>query len=122
MPRILVVDDNRIGRMLVTGVLDALGSKGMELVQCASSEEAWTMLSTTSVDMVITDLHMGGMSGLQLIQHARKAGYHMPIVAVTMETSPDLLKKLVDAGATFVLKKPCTPQDLQKALELVKTS
>ncbi len=119
MTRILVVDDNRIGRMLVTGVLDATGVQGLELVQASSSEEAWNVLVTSSVDMLITDLHMGGMSGIELIRKVRKAGYEFPVVAVTMETSPDLLQKLVDAGATFVLKKPCSPQDLRQALALV---
>jgi CheY-like chemotaxis protein len=119
MHRILIVDDSPIGRLLVSGVLEATGVGDLKTIEAASGEEAWMFLQGQSVDMVITDLYMKDMSGLQLIQKMRKAGFDIPIVAVTMERSPELLAKLSQAGATSVLSKPCSPADLRDALRFV---
>ena len=119
MTRVLIVDDNPLGRLLVAGVLEGSGRPDLQIVQAASGEEALAELAKQAPDILFTDLHMQDMNGLQLIEQARKAGFHKPIVAVTMEESPDLLGKLVAAGATLVLKKGGSPLKLREALELV---
>jgi two-component system chemotaxis response regulator CheY len=119
MPKILVVDDNSLGRMLVTGVLQATKMPGLEILQASNAVEAAMLLDRNVIDLLFTDLHMNDVSGLQLIQKLRKAGFTQPIVVVTMEESPELLKKVLDAGATMVLSKRAPPAELQKALELV---
>ena len=119
MTRVLIVDDNPLGRMLVAGVLEGSGRPDLSIVQVASGEEALADMGKVVPDILFTDLHMQDMSGLQLIERARQAGFGMPIVAVTMEESPDLLQKLVSAGATRVLSKGCSPRQIREALELV---
>ena len=119
MPKILVVDDNSLGRMLVTGVLQATKLPGLEILQASNAVEAAMILDRNTIDLLFTDLHMNDVSGLQLVQKLRKAGFSLPIVVVTMEESPELLKKVLDAGATMVLSKRAPPAELQKALELV---
>ncbi len=119
MPKILVVDDNSLGRMLVTGVLQATKLPDLEILQASNAVEAAMLLDRNTIDLLFTDLHMNDVSGLQLILKLRKAGFSLPIVVVTMEESPELLKKVLDAGATMVLSKRAPPAELQKALELV---
>ena len=121
MPKILVVDDNPIGRMLVAGVLQATRTPGLEILTATTALEAAIMLDRNSIDMLFTDLHMGDVNGIQLVLKLRKTGHTMPIVVVTMEESPEILKKVLDAGATMVLSKRAGPGELQKALELVTT-
>jgi CheY-like chemotaxis protein len=119
MARILVVDDNAVGRMLVTGVLAASKTPGLEIMQAANAAEAAVVLDRFAIDLLFTDLHMNDMNGLQLITRLRRSGYSLPIVVVTMEESPEMLKKLLDAGATMVLSKRAPAVELQKTLELV---
>jgi DNA-binding NarL/FixJ family response regulator len=120
MAKILIVDDNPIGRMLVAGVLQATRTPGMEILVASTAVEAAVILDRNSIDMLFTDLHMNDVTGLQLIVKLRKSGFTLPIVVVTMEESPEMLKKVLDAGATLVLSKRAKPAELQQALELVK--
>ena len=122
MSRILIVDDNPLGLMLVSGVMMATKLEGLEVLSARNAIDALTILERNEVDMLFTDLHMTEMSGLQLIQRLRKNGNTMPIVVVTMEESPEMLKRVLDAGATMVMSKRSKPADLQKALELVGKS
>ena len=119
MPKILVVDDNAVGRLLVSGVLSATKTPGLEILQAGNAVEAAIILDRFAIDLLFTDLHMNDVSGLQLIQKLRKSGFTLPIVVVTMEESPELLKKVLDAGASMVLSKRAPPAQLQKALELI---
>ncbi len=119
MPKILIVDDNPIGRMLVAGVLQATKTPGLEILVASTAVEAAVLLDRNPIDMLFTDLHMNDVSGLQLVQKLRKNGFTLPIVVVTMEESPEVLKKVLDAGATMVLSKRASPAELVKALELV---
>jgi len=119
MPKILVVDDNPIGRMLVAGVLQGTRTPGLEILVASTAVEAAVMLDRNTIDMLFTDLHMNDVTGLQLIQKLRKNGFTLPIVVVTMEESPEILKKVLDAGATMVLSKRAPPAELKKALELI---
>ena len=121
MARILIVDDNAVGRMLVTGVLAASKTPGLEIMQAANAAEAAVILDRFAIDLLFTDLHMNDVSGLQLIVRLRKSGYSLPIVVVTMEESPEVLKKVLDAGATMVLSKHAPAAELQKTLALVGT-
>jgi two-component system chemotaxis response regulator CheY len=118
MSRILIVDDNPLGLMLVSGVMMATKLEGLEVLSARNAIDALNILDRNEVDMLFTDLHMTEMSGLQLIQRLRKNGNTMPIVVVTMEESPEMLKRVLDAGATMVMSKRSKPADLQKALEL----
>ena len=121
MARILIVDDNAVGRMLVTGVLAASKTPGLEIMQAANAAEAAVILDRFAIDLLFTDLHMNDVSGLQLIVRLRKSGYSLPIVVVTMEESPEMLKKVMDAGATMVVSKHAPPAELQQTLTLVGT-
>lgn len=118
MTKVLVVDDNSLGRMLVSGVLAAAKVPGLEILQARDAVEAAIAIERHPIDLLFTDMHMNEVSGLQLILRLRKAGHTLPIVVVTMEESPEVLKKLLDAGATMVISKRAPPSELQKALEL----
>ena len=119
MARILIVDDNAVGRMLVSGVLGATKTPGLEIMQAANAAEAKVILERFAIDLLVTDLHMNDVGGLQLIQRLRRSGFSLPIVVVTMEESPDMLKKVLEAGASMVLSKRAPASELQKALALM---
>jgi DNA-binding NarL/FixJ family response regulator len=119
MGRILIVDDNAVGRMLVSGVLAATKTPGLEIMQAANAAEAAVILERFAIELLVTDLHMNDVGGLQLIKRLRRGGYSLPIVVVTMEESPEVLRKVLEAGASMVLSKRAPASELQKALGLI---
>ncbi|MHB2169724.1 response regulator [Alsobacter sp. R-9] len=117
--KVLVVDDQKSMRGLVRF---ALLQMGMETVDGAESgEEAIKKLTQVRYDLVITDLHMGGISGLGLLkairQHPVLRG--TPVIMATSETSSDTVRQAKTAGVDAFILKPVEPNALQQRVKTV---
>src|SRR5262245_43849440 len=78
--RILAVDDDNTTRHFYKVVLDEAGYR----VDCAADgDQAWVELQERSYDLLLTDHHMPGLTGLELAARARHAGADLPIVVCT---------------------------------------
>src|SRR5437773_8586053 len=110
MPTVLVVDDAAVDRKLVGGLL-AKGS-GFEVQFAASGEEALERLPAIAPALVITDLVMPGMSGLELV--ARLVGSHpeIPVILMTGKGSEEVAVKALKAGAASYVPKGALHQHL----------
>ena len=103
MANILVVDDSAVDLRLIEGLLQ--GQPGWE-VQCAQSgEEALAQIEDTVPDVVVTDLQMPGMDGLELVEavHARHPG--VPVVLMTAYGSEALAVRALAQGAASYVPK-----------------
>jgi two-component system chemotaxis response regulator CheY len=113
---ILIVDDSASMRQLVSFAIKDAGYGVMEAV---NGKDALTKASGAKMDMVITDLNMPEMDGIELIKQLRgKAGYKFtPIVMLTTESQEE--KKIAgkQAGASGWIVKPFNPEQL---VEVVK--
>ena len=117
--KVLVVDDQKSMRGLVRF---ALLQMGLETVDGAESgEEAIKKLSTTRYDLVITDLHMGGISGLGLLKAIRSHPVlrGTPVIMATSETSSDTVRQAKTAGVDAFILKPVEPNALQQRVKSV---
>jgi len=103
--KILVVDDDRTTRKIL-GLY--LKSKGFEVAYAENGIEAMEKLGTEKVNLVMTDLNMPYMDGLELTRNLRRdsALQHIPILVVTTEADPEEKAKAYDAGANGYLVKP----------------
>ena len=110
--RVLVVDDQQFQ-------VDLLGSQlshaGYEVTGCYCGEEAVTMLKTLPVDMVITDMEMGVMSGEDVLEFVRKEIGSLPVIL--MSGNPDNLEK---NGFDGYLAKPFSMQELLTVVERLR--
>lgn len=115
---ILVVDDSETVRQVLQLTLT---NAGFDVVEAEDGLEALDKLAHNSVDMMITDLNMPNMDGLDLIKKVREDGAHRftPIVMLTTESSEE--KKLAGrkAGASGWIVKPFKPEQLLKVVKLV---
>lgn len=87
---VLVVDDEPVNRLVLARMLEHLGAEPSE---AASGAEALAMLAVRAFDVVLLDIHMPLMGGLQVIERLRAASgpnQHVPVVAVTGDTTQDL--------------------------------
>jgi DNA-binding NtrC family response regulator len=103
MPTILIIEDeSKMRRLLELN----LGEDGFKTLSAADAETGLKMLSSESVDLVLTDLKLPGMSGLELLQAVKRQNAALPVVVMTafgsVETAVDAMK----AGATDYILKP----------------
>ena len=106
--RVLCVDDEALIRMMVADCIDDLG---LNAVEAACGEEALEKLDQTDVDLLITDIRMGGISGWEVARRARAKRPYLPIIYISGFPSEG---KALD-GAIY-LSKPFRPRDLQDAV------
>ena len=113
--RILVVDDDEATRELLR---DYLGDAGYDVVVAVDGRQACRALSTFHVDLVVTDLEMPVMDGLELIRWVRGAWPACPIVLVTGRTDRELQLCRFGRRAGFeCMTKPIDVEQLGRAIQ-----
>jgi len=117
-PAIMVVDDSPAIRKMMGF---SLSEANYRVVEASNGEEALAMFDRENVSMVITDLNMPKMDGLQLIRELRggRASRFLPIVLLTGESEQESRQRGKDAGASAWLNKPFKPQQLLQMVRLV---
>ena len=116
--RILVVDDDPSLRRVLQAQLE---QEGYEVAVAASVQQTLSVLELRSVDLVITDLKMPGISGLELLKHARSQYPQTIVIVLTAFGTVDTAVEAMKAGAYDYLTKPVHPDELlmivRRALE-----
>jgi signal transduction histidine kinase len=113
--RVLAVDDNEINRLVVEGLLRDLGCAP---VLAASGMDALAAVATATFDVVLMDISMPEMDGVETLRALRKLYPNMtaPVIAVTANVLPDLIKSYLDEGFAGHLGKPIKQDELRMAL------
>ena len=114
--QILVVDDSRTMRMLVTRTLRQAGFGGHDIVEAGDGLEALEVIRSVGADIVLCDWNMPRMSGLELLQTLRSHGDTRPFGFVTSEGTPAMREIAAKEGAHFVITKPFTAEVFQAVL------
>lgn len=116
--RVLTVDDSRT----MLAMLDhALSGAGFEVLQAEDGQQGLDVLKTEDVDVVITDINMPVMDGINFIRNVRATGRHqsLPILILTTETSADKRAEGRAAGGTGWIVKPFDPEKLISVIHRV---
>jgi two-component system, chemotaxis family, chemotaxis protein CheY len=111
MPTVLTVDDSPSIRHVVKTVL---GGAGYTVIEASDGAEGLAKAKSTPVNMVITDLNMPVMNGLELIRNLRTLPSitGIPIVFLTTESNDGVKQQAKAAGATGWITKPFKPEQL----------
>lgn len=115
---VLIVDDNDINCRLLAALLESFGMS-CEIVR--SGEEALAHAQIDGFDVILLDLNMPGLSGLETAEELlrRVPGRRLPLVAVTASLEAVGEQRLTDAGFLDVVTKPLSPAVLYQALERI---
>jgi two-component system chemotaxis response regulator CheY len=119
MPKVaLVVDDSSMVRQMVA---HTLARAGFSVIEGSNGQDALTKLGTASVALIVTDLNMPVMDGLELIRRVRSNPLYRstPILMLTTETLDARKKEGKAAGATGWLTKPFNPDQLLQVVAKV---
>ncbi len=118
--RILVVDDEKnqrdILQMILSGERDAEGAPLYQISTASSGQEAVRSFKNENFDLVLTDLKMAGMDGLQLLNELAQLDSSTPVILMTAHGSVDTVKEALRGGAFDYLEKPL---DRSKLLETI---
>jgi len=112
--RILVIDDEEVIRLLVVEILETVGHK---VTGAESAERALKLLEHDDFDLVVSDVVMPGLSGLELLELVRARYASLPVVLVTGAGTYDTLSQALTRGAAGLVTKPFAHTDLQSAVE-----
>jgi CheY-like chemotaxis protein len=118
--KILIVEDDVFSRGAMEKILE---SHNYETSSCATAEEAVLKLQEESFGILITDLHLGGMDGLELIKEARRIYPQIPSILVTGLASDEIRLKAKEEGVNGFFPKPIEWGELIGLLDvLTKTA
>lgn len=116
MKKVLIVDDSATVRQQVGG---ALRQAGFEVVEAVDGQNgAETIESTSDIALVVCDVNMPRMNGMQMLERVKGGGKHpnLPIVMLTTESRPDLIQQAKSLGAKGWIIKPFKADLLVKAV------
>jgi FixJ family two-component response regulator len=111
---IAVIDDDESFRV---ALVESLSSLGYGSSGYASAEDYVRVIGSNSFNCVVSDIHMPGMSGLDLMKHLAARGSTTPFVLITARSDANLEAKAVAAGAVCLLRKPFAINDLIGCIE-----
>lgn len=111
--RILLVEDDAAVAGLLTKYLS---QRGYHVTQAADAELALEKYQAGEYDIVVTDVHLPGASGLQLAERLRELSPMQPVVLVTGDRDEIVAKAALDVGATAYLLKPFETSEFEAAV------
>lgn len=116
MKRILVADDSLATRALIAAALADL--KDIQVERAATGVEAIKLLSTTSIDLVLTDIHMPEINGLELVRFIKsdRRLRSIPIIVISTEAAEDDRRRALALGADDYLPKPFAAPQLRHTI------
>jgi excisionase family DNA binding protein len=113
---VLVVDDEKAVRDVI---VTALESRQRSVLAAASGEEALEIAKRAPVDLVLLDLSMPGMSGVDTFRELQALRPGLPVVIVTGYPDSDLMARALEIGPFTMIAKPVDLQQIQKAVERI---
>mgnify|MGYP000748198787 CR=1 FL=1 len=118
MATILAVDDSASMRQMVTFTLKGAG---FDVIEAADGKQAFDKAQTTAVDLVLSDVNMPVMDGIELVRNLRTLPDYKftPILMLTTESAGDKKVQGKQAGATGWLVKPFNPEQLLATIKKV---
>jgi signal transduction histidine kinase/CheY-like chemotaxis protein len=113
--KILVVEDNKINQMITKKILNKM-DLNCDVID--NGEDAVDMVKETSYDVVLMDIHMPGISGLEATKRIRSFDKELTIFALTAVTLEDKMQEFDEAGFDDIISKPFKQDDFEKKLYL----
>jgi two-component system chemotaxis response regulator CheY len=114
--RALIVDDSPVMRKVVERALRQAGIELSDVLEAGNGSEALEVLRKSApLDLVVSDINMPGMDGLQFLERRRGENLApgVPFFMITTEASVTLVHRAIAAGASGFICKPFTPEQIK---------
>ncbi|MEO7200495.1 MAG: response regulator [Dokdonella sp.] len=118
MIRVVLIDDHELVRTGFRMILSQ--QRDIEVVgEAADGDKGLAMIRALNPDVALVDVHMPGVSGMEVTERVRKLKLETRIVIVTMVTEAPFPRRLLEAGASGYVTKACPAEDLLRAIRQV---
>lgn len=116
--KVLIVDDSQAMRKVIRKVLELSGFDLGEVFEASNGREALDVLSQHWVDLVLCDIHMPEMDGIELLREmkAQEVLKGVPVIMITTEGREKVLEEARKLGAKGYVRKPFSPERLRETL------
>jgi two-component system chemotaxis response regulator CheY len=115
---VLIVDDSAAIRKILERVLRHTDFQLGDVLEAGDGKEALAKLNGGNIGLILSDINMPNMDGLELLQHvkANDEWKTLPIIMVTTEGSQDKVMQAIQLGATGYIRKPFTADQIKEKL------
>ncbi|HWT65472.1 MAG TPA: response regulator [Terracidiphilus sp.] len=123
--RTLIVDDSSVMRKIVERALRQAGLDPLVVLEASSGIEGLDVLKASQVDLILSDINMPSMDGLEFLRQVRSQNLApgVPVVMITTESSEEHVKQAIQAGAQGYIRKPFTAEQVkERVLPLVSAA
>jgi two-component system chemotaxis response regulator CheY len=121
--RILIVDDSSVMRKIVGRSLRQAGLDVVQILEASNGSEALSLARENSLDLILSDINMPLMDGLEFVRQLRsiEAAQHIPVIMVTTEAGEAHVVQALSLGASGYIRKPFTPEQIkERVMPLLK--
>ena len=114
--KVLIVDDSSVMRKIVERALRQAGLDLTEVLEASNGAEALTEVKKGTLDMILSDINMPVMDGLEFLRNlgSIECAKGVPVVMITTEGSEARVVEALSAGAKAYLRKPFTPEQVKE--------
>lgn len=115
---ILIVDDSKVIRSVIRKTLDMCGLDINELYEASNGKEALDILGENWIDLILADLNMPVMGGVEMIERMSDDGLlkTIPVIVVSTEGSETRIEELKSRGVRAFIRKPFTPEIIKSVI------
>ena len=118
---VMIVDDSGAMRVVIKKIITISGFKMSLCMEAGNGREALERLQGSGVDVIISDINMPEMGGLELLRALSQDALYrnIPVIIISTEGSRERMKEAFDRGAKGFIKKPFLPEDIRHVLHEV---
>jgi two-component system chemotaxis response regulator CheY len=114
--RVLIVDDSSVMRKIVGRSLRQAGLEMQEVLEASNGSEALTVVREKPLDLILSDINMPQMDGLEFVRQLRgiESAHDVPVVMITTEAGEAHVVQALSSGASGYIRKPFTPDQIKE--------
>ncbi|MEI6610972.1 MAG: response regulator [Deltaproteobacteria bacterium] len=115
---LLIVDDSGSMRAVIKKIVTISGFQIDKCLEANNGREALELLSTNWIDIIISDINMPEVNGLELLEQLKTNDTlkEIPVIMITTEGSSQRMQEAFERGAKGFIKKPFLPEEIKKVL------
>ena len=114
--RALIVDDSSVMRKIVERCLRQAGMDLGQVYEASNGAEALALINQNKVDLILSDINMPVMDGLEFVRHLKEieSAKNIPVVMITTEGGEKHVLEALSLGAKGYIRKPFTPDQVKE--------
>ncbi|WP_438462093.1 response regulator [Marinomonas sp. PE14-40] len=116
--KVLIIDDSRAVQLIIRRALEKGDIENLETKLASSGIQALAILENWHPDLVLSDLHMPKMSGIELLTEINRQMLKLNVGLITTETDDSRLRKVKQCGVKFIINKPFNDTELLQKIKL----